>query len=85
MKLTEFPASAHSEPDELEELIHSRRGASLLTGARGRAPVDVAAVARAAAALSRLAADHPEIAEVEVNPLLATPDGVIGLDARVEL
>ncbi|MEP6892678.1 MAG: acetate--CoA ligase family protein, partial [Gaiellaceae bacterium] len=76
---------APAEPDELEELILSLRGASLLTGARGRAPVDVPAVARAAAALSRLAATCPEIAEVEVNPLLATPDGAIGLDARVVL
>ncbi len=78
-------ALAPAEPDELEELIMSLRGASLLTGARGRAPVDVAAVAQAAAALSRLAADHPQIVEVEVNPLLATPDGAIGLDARVVL
>ena len=46
-------------------------------------PVDVSAVTQAAAALSRLAADHPEIAEIEVNPLLATPDGAIGLDARI--
>ena len=76
-------ALAPAEADELEELILSLRVASLLTGARGRAPVDVAAVAQAAAALSRLAADHPEIAEVEVNPLLATPGGAIGLDARV--
>jgi acyl-CoA synthetase (NDP forming) len=76
-------ALAPAEADELEELIRTLRGAPLLTGARGRVPVDVAAVARAAAALSRLAAEHPEIAEVEVNPLLATPDGAIGLDARV--
>ena len=76
-------ALAPAEPDEIEELILSLRGASLLTGARGRAPVDVAAVARVAAALSRLAADHPEIAEIEVNPLLATAEGAIGLDARV--
>ncbi len=76
---------APAEADQLEQLILSLRGASLLTGARGRAPVDIAAVAHAASALSRLAADHPEIAEVEVNPLLATPDGAIGLDARVVL
>ena len=76
-------ALAPAEADELEELILSLRGASLLTGARGRAPVDVSAVAHAAAALSRLAADHPEIAEAEVNPLLAMTDGAIGLDARV--
>jgi len=74
---------APAEPDEIEALVRSLRGASLLTGARGRAPLDVAAVARAASALSHLAAAHPEIAEIEINPLLVTTDGAIALDARV--
>jgi acetate---CoA ligase (ADP-forming) len=78
-------ALAPAEPDQLEELIVSLRGAALLTGARGRPPVDIPAIAHAAAALSRLAAEHPEIEEIEVNPLLATLDGAIGLDARVVL
>ncbi len=78
-------ALAPAEPDEIEELVLSLRGAGLLTGARGRPPLDVAALTRAAAALSRLAGDHREIAEIEVNPLLVLPDGVIGLDARVVL
>jgi acyl-CoA synthetase (NDP forming) len=76
-------ALAPSEPEEIEELVLSLRGAALLTGARGRPPLDVAALAHAAAALSRLAAAHPEIAEIEINPLLVTADGAVGLDARV--
>ena len=71
--------------DELEELLLSLRGAGVLTGARGRAPVDVRAAAEAAAALSRVAAAHPEIAEIEINPLLVTPAGAVGLDARIVL
>ena len=81
VRLALAPAAA----DELEELLLSLRGAGVLTGARGRAPVAVRAAAEAAAALSRVAAAHPEIAEIEVNPLLVTPAGVLGLDARIVL
>ena len=55
----------------------------LLTGARGRPPLAVRAAAEAGAALSVLAASHPELAEIEVNPLLVTQSAAIALDARV--
>ena len=67
------------------ELLLSLRASPLLQGARGRRAADLDAAAAAVAALSRVAAAHPEIAELEVNPLLALPDGAIGLDARVVL
>lgn len=66
-----------------EALFRSLRIAPLLDGARGRPAVNLPAAARAAAGLSRIAAEHPEIAELEVNPLLVTPDGALGLDARI--
>jgi acyl-CoA synthetase (NDP forming) len=68
--------------DAAERLLLGLRGADLLLGARGRPPVDLGAAAEAVAALSRVAAEHPELAELEVNPLLATPTGAIALDAR---
>jgi acyl-CoA synthetase (NDP forming) len=68
-----------------DELIRSLASAPLLTGARGRPPLDVVAAARAIAALSRFAASHPEVAEVEVNPLLVRREGAVGLDARLIL
>ena len=68
-----------------EALFRSLRIAPLLNGARGKPAVDVGAASRAAAALSRVAAEHPEIAEVEINPLLVLPDGALGLDARIVL
>ena len=43
----------------------------------------IAAAADAIKCLSRVAASHPEIAEIEVNPLLVTADGALGLDARM--
>jgi acetate---CoA ligase (ADP-forming) len=68
-----------------EVLVRSLDSAPLLLGARGRPALDVGAAARAVVALSSFAAAHPEIAEVEVNPLLVLPDCVVGLDARVVL
>jgi hypothetical protein len=65
------------------DLLRSLRAAPLLCGARGRPAVDLDAAAAAIAAVSRVAAAHPELAELEVNPVLALPDGVLGLDARV--
>jgi acetate---CoA ligase (ADP-forming) len=49
----------------------------------GRATALELASGARVAAVSRVAAAHPEIAEGEVNPLLALPDGALGLDARV--
>lgn len=67
------------------ELLEGLRGAPLLHGARGRPELDRRAAANAAAALSRFAAAHPEVAAVEVNPLLVLPEGALGLDARLVL
>ena len=68
-----------------EHLVRSLRAASVLDGVRGRPAVDVAAAARAVVALGDAMAAHPEIAELEVNPLLVTPRGAVALDARVAL
>jgi len=78
-------ALAPVETEQAEQLLASLRGASLLYGARGRPQLDVGAAARVAAALSRFAAAHPEVAEVEVNPLLVTPTAAVALDARIVL
>jgi acyl-CoA synthetase (NDP forming) len=66
-----------------EHLLRSLRGSPLLTGTRGRPVLDVAGAAAAAVSLSRFAAARPAIAEIEINPLLVTADGVLALDARV--
>jgi hypothetical protein len=68
-----------------EAMIGTLRAFPLLDGARGRPALDRAAAAQALAALSRVAAAHPEIGELEVNPLLVLPDGALGLDARIVL
>ncbi len=77
--------SRRSSPAEAAALLRSLACAPLLEGARGRPPLDLAAAADAVAALSRFAAAHPEIAEVEINPLLVRREGAVGLDARIVL
>jgi acyl-CoA synthetase (NDP forming) len=68
-----------------ERLLRSLRAAALLDGVRGRPAVDVAAAARAVVALGDAMAAHPEISELEINPLLVTPHGAVALDARIAL
>ena len=78
-------ALAPVDEGQAARLIRSLRGAPLLDGVRGRPALDVSAAARATAAVSRVAAAHPEIAELEINPLLVLPEGGLGLDARIVL
>jgi acyl-CoA synthetase (NDP forming) len=76
-------ALAPLSPEVAEQLIRSLRGAPLLLGARGRPVLDIGAAARAAVLLSQLAAERPDIAEIEINPVLVGREGVLALDARI--
>ncbi|MFB7928202.1 acetate--CoA ligase family protein [Streptomyces sp. NPDC056039] len=71
--------------DRAETLLRGLRTAALLDGVRGKPPVDVVAAAKAVETITAFAAAHPEIAEIEVNPLLVRPDGVLALDSRAVL
>jgi acetyltransferase len=57
----------------------------LLQGYRGKQPAKIDAVIEVLIRLGQLAADHPEIRELDINPLLADPTGVIALDARLRV
>jgi acetate---CoA ligase (ADP-forming) len=69
-----------------QEMIAEVRGLIPLAGYRGRPKADLAALAQAMVALSRLA-DDPSVAEAEINPLIVQPagQGVIAVDALVKL
>lgn len=75
-------ALAPVSTSEADAMLRSLRAGPLLTGARGRAPLAIARAAAALSALSKLAAAHPELAEIEINPLLVTTDAALALDAR---
>jgi acyl-CoA synthetase (NDP forming) len=61
------------------------RGAPLLTGFRGATPVATDAVEDLVARLGRLADDFPEVAELDLNPVLAGPKGVVAVDVKLRL
>jgi acetyltransferase len=56
-----------------------------LKGVRGRKPVDLAALERLIVRFSYLVTEQSWIQEIDINPLLASPDGLLALDARVVL
>ena len=67
------------------DLMMQTRVWQLLQGYRDCPAADVDAIAEALVRLSSLVAYHPEIREVDINPLLADANGVIALDARVRI
>jgi acyl-CoA synthetase (NDP forming)/GNAT superfamily N-acetyltransferase len=66
-------------------LIRSIRAAPLLLGHRGTAAADVSALQDILMRLSRLADDLPQVAELELDPVIARPDGAHVVDARVRV
>jgi len=64
-------------------MIESLRIYPLLKGYRGASPKNIEKLIQALIRISYLAADYPEIAELDINPLLVTPGEVIALDARI--
>jgi len=65
------------------EMIAQTRISRLMGGYRDVPAVDVTGVAEVLVRLSQLAAALPSIAEIDINPLLADADGVVGVDARI--
>jgi acetyltransferase len=59
--------------------------ARALRGVRGRRPIDLDVLAALLVRFSELVAEQPRIAEIDINPLLASPERIIALDARVVL
>jgi acetyltransferase len=66
-------------------MLDELRLAPALGAARGLPPVDREALVDAVCRFARLAADVPELAEIEINPLLVTPGGVLAVDVRGSL
>lgn len=63
--------------------IQEINGLPLLTGARGSESVDLQALAEVIVSLSKLSLEHPELEEIDFNPVFATPSGARIVDARI--
>jgi acetate---CoA ligase (ADP-forming) len=70
---------------DAEELVTSGRAGRLVRGFRGAPAADVAALADLMQRLARLGEDLPAVAELDLNPVLARPDGYVAVDARVRI
>ena len=70
---------------EAGRMIAGLRSFPLLEGFRGRPRADIAALRDAVLRVGALAADHPELAELDCNPLIAGPAGAVIVDARARL
>lgn len=66
-------------------MIAEIKGYPVLAGARGTEPVDLDALAGIIEAVSRLVTEHPEITELDLNPVMALPHSAIAVDARIVL
>ena len=71
--------------DEAQQMIESLQLYPILAGVRGRQAVKLAAIQQAMVALSHLAMDYPQIAELDLNPLLTNADGCWCVDCRIVL
>ncbi len=72
-------------PADAHEMIAELRYKTMLDGARGAEPADKQALADLLLRVSEIASLHPEIAEIDLNPVIARSDGYTIVDARVIL
>ena len=70
---------------DAEELVTGGKAGRLVAGFRGAPPADVRSLADLVIRLGRLADDLPQVAELDLNPVLAGPDGCVAVDARVRV
>lgn len=82
LKDVTFRLAPASEADALS-MIDGIAAAEILRGVRGGAPADRAAIARIIVAVAQLAADFPEIQEIDLNPVFARYDGATAADVRI--
>ncbi|MDT7751732.1 MAG: hypothetical protein QOD96_5394, partial [Pseudonocardiales bacterium] len=74
---------APTSPEEARSMVDGINAHEMLNGVRGAKPVDKDAIAAIISKLSDLVEDFPQFAEVDLNPVLAGPDGATAVDFRI--
>jgi acyl-CoA synthetase (NDP forming) len=72
-------------PEDARAMIREIGGFPTLQGSRGAPPVDLGALEGLLLTLSTMAEQHPEIHEIDLNPVFAYPTGALAVDARILL
>jgi len=70
---------------EAVDLLRSLRGAAIFGGLRGHPAIDLGPVASVIVRVGELLADHPQISELDLNPVLATESGCVAVDWRIQI
>ena len=70
---------------DAEELLTGGKAGRLVAGFRGKPPLDADALVGLLHGLSHLAVSLPEVAELDLNPIVARADGCVAVDARVRV
>jgi acyl-CoA synthetase (NDP forming) len=73
------------EPRDARQMIRDIQGFPVLEGFRGQEPADLAALEDMLMRLSAFVEKHPEIQELDLNPIFAYKDGALAVDARIVL
>ncbi len=71
------------EEKDARQMIDEIKGRPVLSGVRGQPPADVDALARTLLKVSEFVERHPEVRELDLNPVFAYPDGALAVDARI--
>ncbi|MCO5200547.1 MAG: acetate--CoA ligase family protein [Chloroflexi bacterium] len=68
---------------DADQMINEIKGRPVLAGVRGQPPSDIAALKQTILKVSEFVEKHPEVRELDLNPVFAYPDGALAVDARI--
>ena len=73
------------EPKDADQMMAEIKGRPILDGVRGQPPADLKALRETIMKVSAFVQKHPEVRELDLNPVFAYPDGALAVDARIVL